>query len=204
MADETLTESPNGGTAWRKFAYVALPGLVAAGVLGAATTQGLLAACFAVSGDNFKISASHLEGTGFAQYGDVATSVDKTSRPVGLSIIEEAELSDMCMSALLDLPIGKATLLIRAGEKTPVTATNMVVDVEQLNGNAHFSAIEIGRDASTLNKVSGPQGDSGAFALQSDTVTINDLTMVSWAVSSGTLRLSGLKLNVKPGTHECF
>ena len=119
MADETLTESPNGGTAWRKFAYVALPGLVAAGVLGAATTQGLLAASFAVSGDNFKISASHLEGTGFAQYGDVATSVDKTSRPVGLSIIEEAELSDMCMSALLDLPIGKATLLIRAGRKPP-------------------------------------------------------------------------------------
>ena len=113
MADETLTESPNGGTAWRKFAYVALPGLVAAGVLGAATTQGLLAASFAVSGDNFKISASHLEGTGFAQYGDVATSVDKTSRPVGLSIIEEAELSDMCMSALLDLPIGKATLSSR-------------------------------------------------------------------------------------------
>lgn len=188
-------------------AQIRLPGpagLAAAGILGAATTQGLLAASFAVSGDNFKISASRLEGTGFAQYGDVATSVDETSRPVGLSIIEEAELSDMCMSALLDLPIGKATLLIHAGEKTPVTATNMVVDVEQLKGNASFSAIEIGRDASTLNKVSGPQGGAGAFALQSDTVTINDLTMVSWAVSSGTLRLSGLKLNVKPGTHECF
>ncbi|HLU96445.1 MAG TPA: DUF6230 family protein [Thermobifida alba] len=204
MADETISESPDGGTAWRRFAYVALPGLAAAGILTAATTQGLLAASFAVSGDHFKISATQLDGTGFAQYGDVATSVDDTSRPVGLSIIEQAELSDMCMSALVDLPIGTATVLIHAGEDTPVTATNMVVDVEQLEGNASFSAIEIGRDASTLNKVSGPQGEPGGFALQSDTVVIDDLTMVAWAVNSGTLRLSGLKLNVKPGTHECF
>ncbi|CAM3948604.1 DUF6230 family protein [Nocardiopsis rhodophaea] len=204
MSDDSVPQATEGGTRWRKFGLALIPGLAAAGILGGMTTQGMLAASFAVSGDSFKLSADSLRGQGFAQYGDVATSVDDTSRPVGLSVINTAELDNLCMSSLVDLPIGEATLLIKAGESRPVEASSMVVDVEQLDGNASFDTIEIGRDASTLDKISGPKGPAGAFGLQSDSAVIDDLQLTAWSVNSGTLKLAGLKLGVQPGKHECF
>lgn len=194
----------NGGTRWRKFALVAVPGFVAAAVLGGMTTQGLLAASFAVSGDSFKMSADSLEGNGFSQYGDVANSVDGSARPVGLSTVNTAELDNLCMSSLWDLPIGEATLVINAGATNPVQGTNLVIDIEQLQGDAEFSAIEIGRDASTLDKAEGGQGPAGGFGLQSDSITVSNMELTTWAVTSGSLRLSGLNLAIKPGNHECF
>ena len=197
-------EHRGGGTRWRRFALLAIPGFVAAAVLGGATTQGLLAASFAVSGDSFKMSADQLSGTGFTQYGDVANSVDGSARPVGLSTVDSTELKNLCMSSLWDLPIGEATLVIKAGAETPVEGTAMVIDIEQLRGNAEFGAIEIGRDASTLDKAEGGQGPAGGFGLQADTIEVSDMELTSWAVTSGSLRLSGLNLAIRPGDHECF
>ena len=194
----------SGGTRWRRFALVAIPGFVAAAVLGGMTTQGLLAASFAVSGDSFKMAADELRGDGFAQYGDVAESVDGDSRPVGLSYVDSAELDNLCMSSLWDLPVGEATLVITAGENNPVEGSSMVIDIEQLQGNAEFSEIEIGRDASTLDKADGAQGPAGGFGLQSDNITVDDMELTSWAVTAGTLRLSGLGLAIQPGNNECF
>ncbi|MBB6173093.1 hypothetical protein HNR23_003153 [Nocardiopsis mwathae] len=204
MSDDSIPQAPDGGTRWRRFGLAVIPGLAAAVILGAATTQGLLAASFAVSGDSFKLSADSLRGQGFAQYGDVATSIDDTSRPVGLSVIDSAELDNLCMSSLVDLPIGQATLLITAGQSKPVAASGMLVDVEQLDGNATFDTIEIGRDASTLDKVSGGNGPRGAFGLQADGTVIDDLELTAWSVNAGTLKLAGLRLAAKPGNHECF
>lgn len=194
----------DGSTRWRRFGLLAVPGFVAAAILGGMTTQGLLAASFAVSGDSFKMSADQLDGQGFTQYGDVAESVDGSSRPVGLSTIDTVELSNLCLSSLWDLPVGEATLVITAGEEAPVEGTSMVIDIEQLQGSAEFSAIEIGRDASTLDQAEGGQGPTGGFSLQSDSITVNDMELTSWAVTSGSLRLSGLELAVRPGNHECF
>ncbi|MBB6120717.1 DUF6230 family protein [Nocardiopsis algeriensis] len=204
--EEVSHEAPEQirGTRWRRFALVLIPGFAAAGVLGGMTTQGLLAASFAVSGDSFKMSASEFSGQGFTQYGDVATSADGSSRAVGLSRVGNAQLSDLCMSSLWDLPIGQATLVITAGESTPVEGTNFVLDIEQLQGHAEFGAIEIGRDASTLDKTEGGQGPAGGFGLQADIINVTDMELTTWAVTSGSLHLSGLGLAIKPGNHECF
>ncbi|MFD6949179.1 cholesterol esterase [Nocardiopsis sp. TSRI0078] len=208
-APEASQETPEqheggGGTLWRRFALVAVPGFVAAAVLGGMTTQGLLAASFAVSGDNFKMSADELVGHGFTQYGAPAQSVDGSSRAVGLSSVSTAELTNLCMSSLWDLSIGEATLVIEAGKAEPVEGTDLVLDIEQLRGNAAFDSIEIGRDASTLDKAEGGQGPAGGFGLQADSITVSDMELTTWAVTSGSLRLSGLSLAVKPGDHECF
>lgn len=205
-ASQDVPDQPEsgGGTRWRRFALVAVPGFVAAAVLGGMTTQGLLASSFAVSGDSFKMSADQLRGEGFSQYGEVAESVDGTSRPIGLSTVNSAELDNLCMSSLWELPIGEATLVITAGENNPVEGSSMVIDIEQLQGDAEFGEIEIGRDASTLDKADGSQGPAGGFGLQSDTITVSDMELTSWAVTAGTMRLAGLGLSVQPGNNECF
>lgn len=201
MSDETTR---TGKVRWRRFAALMVPAGVGAAALIGLTASGSIASSFAVSGQSFKISASKLSGTGFAQYGQVDAAKGGAKHPVALSVIGHAKLSDLCQSVLVDSPMGKLTLLVKAGGgDTPASADNLVVDASQLSGNATFKNIEIGRDASTIDKVH-KTGPSGAFAQQADTVTINDLKQTAWSVNAGTFRLRGLNMTIKPGRHECF
>ncbi|GAB3452010.1 DUF6230 family protein [Streptomonospora sediminis] len=207
MAEETQAEAPraSGGTAWKRFGLALIPALGAAAVLVGMTAQGTLAASFAVSGESFKVSADQLKGTGFAQFGDVATSADGTGHPVAISVIDDVELSNLCQSVLMDTPVGEVTLLVNAGQgDQPATAKNMVIDVQQLSGDAKFTEMEIGRDASTVENATGETGKSGAFGQQADTIKIDGLKQTAWSVNAGTFSLTGLHLGMKPGNHECF
>ena len=208
-----------GRTRWGRFGI--LFGLCAAAVLGVLTmmSNGALAASFSVSGQQFKVGADRLEATGFVQYGTVDARTEpgsdppsQTPEPVAVSAMKTAKLTNLCQSVVTDLgDFGSVTLKIRAGTgKNPVTATNMVVDMSALDGNASFRGMEIGRDASTLDK--GPVNDpaevaqrrQGFFSQQADKVVITDLKQVAWATTAGEFNLTGLSLRLRWGKDECF
>lgn len=200
-----------GRVRWRKFAVLAVPGLAATAALAIALADGALAASFAVSGQQFKVSAKSLDGDGFAQYGGVDGQVGKDKPgdllPVAITAIKKAELRNLCQSVVIGIPfIGDVSLNLKAGGgKDPVKAKDLFVDATQLRGNAEFKQLEIGRDASTLDK--GPnnaQGMQGLFAQQADHVTINDLQQVAWATNAATFTLSGLSMDIAKGKRECF
>ena len=207
MTSVMRSGTPGGRTNWRRFAAAAgLASVVAAGVL-MLQANGTLAATFAVSGQQFKVSADSLDGTGFVNYGWIDQRADRTAVPVAVTAIRHATLRNMCQSVLTSLPIvGDISLKLTAGTgNTPVTADDLFIDMAQLEANADFSNIEIGRDASTLNK--GPasaQGLQGLFGQQADTVHITNLRQVAWASNAGTFRLSGMKMTVIRGRDECF
>jgi hypothetical protein len=196
-----------GRTRWRRCAVALGLGLaVAAGVV-ALQAKAVLAASFAVSGQQFKVSADRLDGTGFVNYGWVDQQADGKPVPVVVAGIKHATLRNMCQSVLTSLPIiGDVTLRITAGDgQTPVTAEDLFIDMSQLQGEADFRSIEIGRDASTLDKgPAGAQGLQGLFGQQSTEVHITNLRQTAWASQAGTFRLAGLKLALQPGKHECF
>ena len=178
----------------------------AAGVV-ALQANSVLAAGFAVSGQQFKVSADSLDGTGFVNYGWVDQQADGKAVPVAVAGIKRATLRNMCQSVLTSLPIiGDVSLRITAGAGAePVTAENLFIDMTQLDGNAEFTNMEIGRDASTLNVgPPGAQGLQGLFGQQATSVHITDLRQTAWASQAGTFRLSGLRMSLKPGRHECF
>lgn len=196
-----------GRTSWRKFAVLAVPGFAATAALAIALANGALAASFAVSGQQFKVSADSLDGDGFAQYG----SVDRNARgeliPVAVTAIKTAEMNSLCQSVVTKLPvIGSISLNLTAGTgKKPVQATDLFVDATQLSGSASFNNIEIGRDASTLDK--GPKDGRGLqdlFGQQADDVHIDKLRQTAWATNAGKFRLADLSMKVKKGTKECF
>ena len=151
-----------GRTSWRRFAVLCVPGFATIAALAIALANGALAASFAVSGQQFKVSADSLDGDGFAQYG----SVDRNARgeliPVAVTAIKTAEMNSLCQSVVTKLPvIGSISLNLTAGTgKKPVKASDLFVDATQLSGNAGFNNIEIGRDASTLDK--GPSKARGS------------------------------------------
>ncbi|RZU49177.1 hypothetical protein EV385_0913 [Krasilnikovia cinnamomea] len=206
-----------GYTRWRRLA--ALLGLSAAAtaVLLAMVANGAVAAGFTVSGQQFKVSADELVATGFIQYGTVDARVEpggdnQIPEPVAVSAMKTATLKNLCQSVVTDLgDFGSVSLKIRAGTGgDPATARDMVVDMSQLDGNANFTNIEIGRDASTLDK--GPTNDpgeqaqrrQGMFSQQADTVTITDLKQVAWATAAGQFNLRHLSLRLHWGRDECF
>ncbi|MFE7118631.1 DUF6230 family protein [Streptomyces sp. NPDC057654] len=196
-----------GRVRWRRFAVLSVPGFAVTGALAIALANGALAASFAVSGQQFKVSASSLKGDGFAQYGSIDTNARGDLLPVAVTAIKKAELHNLCQSVVTHLPvIGDISLKLSAGGGgKPVEAENLFVDATQLSGNASFNNIEIGRDASTLDK--GPdsaQGLQDLFAQQADDVNITDLHQTAWATNAATFKLTGLSMNVSKGKKECF
>ncbi|HZG05155.1 MAG TPA: DUF6230 family protein [Streptomyces sp.] len=195
-----------GRVRWRRFAVVAVPGFTVTGVLAVALAQGALAASFAVSGQQFKVSADRLTGSGFVQYGSVDANVRDELLPVAVTGIREARLESLCQSVVTTLPVlGDISLNLTAGREKPVEATDLFVDATQLSGDASFRNIEIGRDASTLDKgPDGAQGMQDAFSQQADTLQISNLRQVAWATNAGTFKLSGLSMKISKGKRECF
>ncbi|WP_420708199.1 DUF6230 family protein [Streptomyces sp. NRRL S-244] len=195
-----------GRVRWRRFAVLTVPAIAVTAGLGIALAQGALAASFAVSGQQFKVSATSLEGEGFAQYGSIDVNAREELIPVAVTAIKEAKLHSLCQSVVTTLPVvGDISLNLTAGKKAPVEASNLFVDATQLSGDAVFSNIEIGRDASTLDK--GPAeavGMQDLFAQQADTVSITGLQQTAWATNAGTFKLSGLSMNISKGKKECF
>ncbi|WDZ91054.1 DUF6230 family protein [Nocardiopsis sp. HUAS JQ3] len=205
--DTTSPDAPESHTSWKRFALFSIPAGVAVGGILVAMAQGALAASFTVSGQDFKISAEELNGEGFVQYGWLDQTVREEAVPVAVAGIREAEIQGLCQSVLTEFPIvGQISLRLTAGDQgTPVVAENLVIDMSQMDGNASFENIEIGRDAGTLDQ--GPEGSRGfndLFGMQSDTIVIEDLEQTARAASAGTFRLSGLSLGISMGDDECF
>lgn len=199
--------SAYGRTNWRRFALaVAVPTAVTGAVLFG-MANGAIAAQVSVAGKPFKISADKLEGKGFVQYGRAVEDASGNKRFVATSAISYAELTNLCQSVRVDgLPI---SLIIRAGNKgEDAVATNMIIDMTELRGEATFTDINIGQDASTLQGGGGPDahGEKGSFGQQAGRVEIRKLQQVSLFTSAGSFKLAGLDLKVdfdgKP--EECF
>ncbi|CAM5350661.1 DUF6230 family protein [Streptomyces coeruleorubidus] len=208
-----------GGTRWKRFAVVMVPSVAAAACVGVGLAQGALAASFSVSGQQFKVKASHLHGEGFAQYGGIDTVYTKTDGkeqtqvPVAISSFDDATITKMCQSVATPIPlIGKTVYLrLEAGNDPdkPVTAKNLYIDVAQLDADAKFRNIDIG--VAVKGKTRGPdvkQGENvlpGGFAQQAESADLTNVKQTAWATTAGTFTLNGLSM--KLGTSdkmECF
>lgn len=186
-----------GRVNWRRFAAIILPAAVLAGVLVVLTAQSVLAVSFSISGTPFTVTARELKGQGFEQFGVVDRSVIKdlpgNNNQIVLSenAIRSATISHLCLSVKI---VGINMLITAGNGSTPVSGTDLVVDADRLSGNAGFTHINIGQDASTLTQVPGIKGPAGAWALQSRTVTISDLRQHAYGTTAGSFQLPGFGL----------
>jgi hypothetical protein len=206
-----------GGTRWKRFAVVMVPSVAAAAAVGVGLAQGALAASFSVSGQQFKVKAGELHGTGFAQYGgidSVYTSTDgekKTQVPVAISSFDRATIKNMCQSVKTEIPLIGKTIYLRldAGKTKDVVATDLYIDVAKLDADAEFTNIDIG--VAVQDKTRGPEVKDtkttlpGGFAQQAERADLYGVEQTAWATTAGTFKLSGLsmKLGTDPKM-ECF
>jgi hypothetical protein len=163
------------------------------------TANGLLAASFSISGIPFTVTASELHGTGFEQFATIDEMVPGSPNEgdtggqvvVIVSAIDRATLTNLCQS----IDLGGMSLKITAGDDgRTVSARTLVVDSDLVTGDAEFTRINIGQDASTLDKVPGVTGNIGVFGQQADEVTIRNLRQNNWATTAATFTLPNLRL----------
>jgi hypothetical protein len=202
-----------GGTRWKRFAVVMVPSVAASAAIGIAVAQGALAASFSVSGQQFKVSASQLVGTGFMQYGALDAQHGGTYVPVAVSAFANATITNLCQSVVVPIPAyGDVTLKLTAGGgSTPVQAKNLYIDLDQLSADATFTNINIGVAAGDSHKGPGINpGDTtlpGSFAQEADRAVLTGVKQTAWATNAGTFTLSGLSMSVTKGSgagYECY
>jgi hypothetical protein len=198
-ADSADVLQVEGRTRWRRVGAMLAVSAVAGAAVIALTAQGVLAAQFAISGLPFTVTATNLNGTGFEQFGalDSMTANSPNAGDTGgqvvviVSAIQSAKLANLCQSVNL----GGTNLKITAGSgDNPVSATTLVVDSTSLTGDASFSNIAIGQDASTVTEVPGVTGPEGDFAQQADSVQIANLRQNNFATTAASFTLPGLNL----------
>jgi hypothetical protein len=181
-----------------------IPATLAGGALVALTAQGVLAADFQISGIAFTVTADHLHGDGFEQWGAIDNTVDGSPNQtatggqvtVVVSAIQHATLTNFCQSVNL----GAINLVLRAGRdpKHPVTGTDLVVDSDALSGDASFDTLQVGNDATKLNDVPGiaaPPELLGDFGQQAHSVDIDHLKQNNYATTAGAFSLPGLSMS---------
>ncbi|MEU9118937.1 DUF6230 family protein [Streptomyces sp. NPDC048506] len=197
--------APEGRTSWRKSAAVALPAVLTVGVLATVMAQGALAASFAVSGTDFQVSSGKLTSNGLASYVHTDRDTDGRGHPVALLGIGSASLSDICQSAQVKTPVGTVVFKLTAGGRAgPVSADSLVIDGEDLVGDARFGTAQIGRDAATLDAVPGVHGRRGAFGLQAGDIAVAGVKSHAWSATGGNFRLKGLRVSVSLDGEKCF
>lgn len=197
-----------GRTSWKRLGLVMVPTVVAAGALSVAMANGAIAASFAVSGQQFKLTAGTLTGNGFVQYGTVDQHADGSHFPAAVSAFASADITNLCQSVVTSIPgIGDVTLTITAGGKgTPVHADNLIIDMAQLNADsATFTNINIGQDASTLSgSAAGAKGQAGLFGQQADKAVLTGVQQVAYSTNAGSFQLHDMSLGLSMGNNPCF
>jgi hypothetical protein len=192
MSSETEAASlPQGRVRWRRLAVILVPAVTLTAVLVGLTANGAIAASISVSGQEFLVTSSQLNGTGFEQYGGTVAGSNGT-QPVVISAIHSATLSHLCQQ----VKVGGVTLTLHAGDgSTPVAASNLIVDASGQSGSeAVFHNITIGQDSGSLSQDPSAQGPAGGFGQEASSVTIDNLVQHTWLTTAGTFTLPGLTL----------
>lgn len=213
-----MSSQVRGGTRWKRFALVMVPSVVATAAVGVGLAQGALAASFSVSGQSFKVRADKLVGHDFVQYGSVATGMDPEGKngahAVAVSGFSDATITNMCQSVVtpnLPFGLGSVTLQLKAGTdpEKPVEATNLYLDVAELDADAYFEHIDIGVAAGDMGKPGIQAGTEKAvnpngFAQRAKTATLTNVKQTAWATTAETFKLSNLSLRLHSGVKECY
>ena len=186
-----------------RIVLAAVPVAVVATVMMGGVAQGAVPVAFSISGSEFEISASQLNGTGFSQYAGTTTDTAGNSHNVAIANIAQASLANLCQSVVTTLPGGgKVGIMITAGGGgKPATATNLQIGMTDLKGDSSFDNIRIGVDASTVNTAA--KGSAGDFAQDASGIHITDLQQQSWSTTASVFNLTGMHVQVTDGT-TCF
>ncbi|MEV7417014.1 DUF6230 family protein [Streptomyces sp. NPDC089919] len=210
-----MSSEVRGGTSWKRFALLLVPGIAGTAAVGVGLAEGALAASFSVSGQDFKVTADKLEGYDLIQYNGVAKGHDMdgkvSSNPVTISGFRQAKITNMCQSLVTPVPgLGNITMKIHAGHKgSPALAENLYLDVADLDTTSStFKDLDIGVAVGDPSHTTKPQAGTvqnpNAFSQRAKGAVLEGVKQRAWATTAGTFKLNNLNLQLLKGDSPCY
>ena len=129
----------------------------------------------------------------------------KLAKAAGVSVVPGylGEIADTDEAVKIAGEIGYPVMMKASagGGGKPAVATALQIGMTDLQGDATFTNIRIGVDASKVN--TSAKGTAGEFAQDASHVVIANLKQTAWSTQAGTFALNGMHLQLTGGT-ECF
>ncbi|MCA2229722.1 DUF6230 family protein [Nonomuraea aurantiaca] len=196
---------PRASLRWGRFAATLAASLTVTGALLVAISQGTLAASFAVSGRDMKVSANRIEGNGYVTYPAVVTSADGRKHPVTVVAVNAGRVWGLCQSSQIATPLGRFVLRLSSpAQAGSVRVSDLRLSATSVSADLNFGKLQINRDAASLDAVPGVVGALGDDGLQAIGFTVENVKARSWAVISGSLQAQGTRLAIGRTEPECF
>lgn len=175
-----------------RFAAILAVGLLAVGAETTVMAQTGMSANLALSNVIFTQKVGEIKGEDFDLFVDTEAMENGN---VGVSRLHfrDAVISDLCMSAPIQLPgMGaKKFQMLVPGEGT--SATNLVIGAKELSGSMTMINPRIGIDATQLNDRALP----GSFGLNAAGLNATDQTIYASSISADSLTARGGKITVE-------
>ena len=197
-------KTPPGRVAWRRFALVTTPALLAVGLLALGAFTGAVPVALALEGQQtLKISARQFNAEATGTSPSFVQNRDGTRQPVVVIGLERARADGLCASTAVDTPAGRYVLRADTPPGPPVTAGNVQFAIESIDG------LGAGGQQLGLNRErTAPDGtpidtSTGGVPVTVGGLALNVSATARWATVNQ-LQLSGLTLRVGQDRRECF
>lgn len=207
MLDEAET-GPERGTRWGIGAGAITPSIAAVVVLGAAITQGALAANFNVSDQKFFLNVKELQGTGLGAVLAAENVKDPNSKKDQIGVLHaalaEARLTGLCIVVHQSMLGVKYSITVGSSGTTAASGNNLFFDITDLTSSPATlkgAVLGVSADEVAVNDTS-LGGQPGGFGLDVTRGTVSLRDVVASAYQSqvaGALTLPNLGINVKLG-----
>lgn len=180
-----------GHTRRLRFAGIFGTGLVVTGGMGVSMAQNGLSANLALSDTIFTQQVGGLDGDGFSLFVDHEINVSDDV-PVSRLRIDQATVTDMCMTAPISLPgVGdKKFQMLVPDDGT--TASNLVIGAKDLAGSLTLIKPQIGVDAGQLSDSAVP----GSGGIVSEGLEASDQTIHATSIAADKLTAKGGKISI--------
>ncbi|WP_367128762.1 DUF6230 family protein [Saccharothrix sp. HUAS TT1] len=180
-------DRPPGRTSRRRLVAVLAPTAVASAVVLGGIAEGVIGVSF-TSGSPITIAVDRVESDGLA-LGIGPTSAD-AGLPTLLARLPAAELSGLCQSAAVDLPVvGRVTTVLRAEH---VRTSDLALEVDAITGGLDLAGLVV-----------GPLTEGGPTGYRAGRTTLEDVRISAGSVTAGTFTITGLDLSHHRGDGGC-
>lgn len=188
-----------GNTRKRRFAAILGTSLLATAGMGVAVAQGGISAHLALSNTIFNMEVGEMQADEFTLF-PASDKLHNGSEAISRLRLREATVSDVCMTAPLDIPgMGKRKFqMLVPGQN--FSAKNMVIGAKEIGGGMKLIKPQIGIDANQLDS----EAPAGSWGLAAEKLIANGQSIKTSSLSADELSAAGSKITIEdPKNAKC-
>lgn len=195
--------TPPGRVAWRRFALVLTPAVLAVTGITVGALTGLVPVALALEGQqSLKISAQRISAEAFGTFPSFVQAQDGTRRPVVVLDLRRVRASGLCLSTSVPTPMGTYVLRATTPPDRDVTAGDVQFAIQDVDGlDAFGNQIGLNRDR-TASDGTPIDTSTGGLPLTVGGLALDLTATARWATVNQ-IQLGGAAVHVGQDQRPC-